>query len=415
MKSESLLIRNVLKAGTEQSYDILIQDAKIAQIAPANSLDGADKCIDGTGKIILPGLCDLHAHLGQPGNEARERIANATAAARSGGILCLQAMPDSSPMMDNAAQVTSFHELCDQFACIDVIPSGCVTKNGEGEEQAAYDSLRNKGVRFITDADHVPTNLLLLHRAMQYAGELGLTFALRGDVPQLTAKATCTPSPTAYILGLVASPPCAEEIGTEAIIRLSQDAGAKLHIQCVSTSGSVDIIRRSKQSHPALSAEVALHHLLYTHEDIQDFDTNFKTQPPLRERKDIEAILHGLKDGSIDCIVSDHSPCTPFEKKQDFIIAPAGMIALDFFLPTLYTKLITPGLLSWENILQACCVNPRRLLGLADINLEVGAPATQFILFDPTHSELIEANSLHSRARNSPLIGNTLQGKVIPL
>ena len=234
----SVLIRNARTADGSAPVDLLVSGGVIAAKAPAGTLpeDAAERVLDASGKLVLPGLFDLHAHLCQPGREDKERVATATAAALHGGVTGLMAM-------------------------VEVIPSGCLTKGDGGEEQASYDSLRAKGVRFITDGDRAPDNMLLLYRAMQYASNLNLTFALRGDVPSLTAKATMHPGTTSYRLGLTGSPSCAEEIGMETIIRLSVDTGNSLHVQTVSTAGSVDILRRCKPVTAGLSAETALHQL----------------------------------------------------------------------------------------------------------------------------------------------------------
>lgn len=207
--------------------------------------------------------------------------------------------------------------------------------------------------------------MLLLYRAMQYASNLNLTFALRGDVPSLTARAAMHPGTTSYRLGLMGSPSCAEEIGLETIIRLSVDTGNSLHVQTVSTAGSVDILRRCKRKTAGLSAEAALHHLLFTHEDVGRYDTCYKTLPPLRDQSDVDALIAAVNDGTIDCIVSDHTPCTPFSKLQDFVVAPQGMIALDTFLPAIYQYLVEPGKMSWQTVVRACSDAPRRLMGLA--------------------------------------------------
>ncbi|XBD74680.1 hypothetical protein ABFY27_01240 [Akkermansia massiliensis] len=178
----SVLIRNARTADGSAPVDLLVSGGVIAAKAPAGTLpeDAAEKVLDASGKLVLPGLFDLHAHLCQPGREDKERVATATAAALHGGVTGLMAMPDIDPVMDNAAQITTFMEICRTDALVEVIPSGCLTKGDGGEEQASYDSLRAKGVRFITDGDRAPDNMLLLYRAMQYASNLNLTFALRG-------------------------------------------------------------------------------------------------------------------------------------------------------------------------------------------------------------------------------------------
>lgn len=255
----------------------------------------------------------------------------------------------------------------------------------------------------------------MLYRAMKYASELGLVFAIRGDVPDLTEKTYMHPGTTSYRLGLHGTPACAEEIGLEILIRMAADTGAKLHIQTVSTAEGVDIIRRAKARGQKITAEVALHHLLYTHEDVGNYDTTFKTVPPLREQKDCDALLKGIKDGTIDCIVTDHTPCTPFSKKQDFINAPQGMVALDTFLPALYTYLVKTGKLGWEEIIRTCCTNPADIANPYDTEEDVPTVAP-LLLFDPTASRIVTEDTLNCGTLNTPLLGTSLSGRVtLPL
>ncbi len=409
----SILIRNACIVNGDKPVDILIHGGVIEEIAKAGTLpvDTAEMVIDAADKTVLPGMFDVHAHLCQPGGEDKERIKTATAAALHGGVTGLMAMPDTSPVMDNAAQITTFMDICRKDALVQVIPSGCLTRGDEGQEQASYDSLRAKGVKFITDGDRAPDNMLLLYRAMQYASSLELTFALRGDVPALTSKAVMHPGTTSYYLGLVGAPACAEEIGLETIIRLSVETGNALHVQTVSTAGSVEILRRCKPQTAGLSAEVALHHLLFTHEDVGRYDTAYKTVPPLRDQADVDALIEAVNDGTIDCIVSDHTPCTPFSKLQDFISAPHGMIALDTYLPAIYQYLVEPGKMSWQTIIRACSDAPRKLMGLAPVTIAEGQ-AANLVVFDPAGESPVTAETLRSRARNTPFLGQTLKGKV---
>ncbi len=377
----SVLIRNARLTDGSAPADLLFSGGVITTKAPAGTLleSAAEKALDASGKLVLPGLFDIHAHLCQPGREDKERVATATAAALHGGVTGLMAMPDTEPVMDNAAQITTFMEICRTDALVEVIPSGCLTKGYGGEEQ--------------------------------YASNLNLTFALRGDVPSLTARAAMHPGTTSYRLGLMGSPSCAEEIGLETIIRLSVDTGNSLHVQTVSTAGSVDILRRCKRKTAGLSAEAALHHLLFTHEDVGRYDTCYKTLPPLRDQSDVDALIAAVNDGTIDCIVSDHTPCTPFSKLQDFVVAPQGMIALDTFLPAIYQYLVEPGKMSWQTVVRACSDAPRRLMGLAPVSLEEGAPVN-LVVFDPEGETPVTDETLRSRARNTPFLGKTLKGKV---
>ena len=188
-----------------------------------------------------------------------------------------------------------------------------------------------------------------------------------------------------------------------------------MHVQSVSTAEGVEIIRRAKAAGCRLTAEVALHHLLFTHEDIGEYDTNYKTLPPLRDRSDAEALLAGVKDGTIDCIVSDHTPCTPFAKKQDFTTAPQGMCLLDHFLPTLYTRLVQPGKLTWEELVRACCVNPCSI-AVPDVMNPAEPEGMPLLLFDPETSTVVSEENLPCGTLNTPLLGQTLCGGVtLPL
>ncbi len=360
------------------------------------------------GAVWLPGLFDLHMKITQRGKSTRQVVKAASDAALQGGVLGMLVMPTKTHCFDNVAQIDSFNDSVLQYADsdIDMYPAGALSKNLEGVQQAPYDTLKDRGIRIISDAEYLPNSLLMLHRVMKYVAETGLIVALRGDIACLTENCCVTPSTTSYDLGLHGAPPCAEEIGTETIIRLARDAGARLHIQTVSTAESVDIIRRAKAAGQDISAEVALHHLLYTHEDIGDYNTSFKTVPPLRHEADRKALIKGVKDGTIDCIVSDHTPCSPFDKKQDFPTAPQGMITLDHFLPLIYTNLVKTGELTWEEVINACSTKPASLA----VGCKNELPP---IVFLPEVSSCITAETLPTGTLNSPILGQTLKGGIL--
>ena len=361
--------------------------------------------IDATNQFILPALVDMHAKVSQPGKSSSLAIKLASEAARQGGIGSMLVMPTKSHSFDNHADLDSFRDAVKEQSCIHMCPAGHISIGGKGEQQAPYDTLAARGVRILSDAEHSPSNLLMLQRAMRYIAELGLCMAIRGDVAALSHMGSMHHSETSYKLGLHGIPACAEEIGIETLIRLAKDTKAKLHIQTVSTAEGVRILQRAGDS---VSAEVALHHLIFSHEDIADYDTSFKTQPPLRDKSDREALLAAIKEGSIDCIVSDHTPCAPFAKKQDFHTAPQGMLGLDTFLPAIYSKLIKTDKLSWAEVIRACSSRPAEIL--------YGHEAHDFIrpliLFNPNVSRSIEASDLPSRCINSPFLGAELLGEV---
>lgn len=389
---------------------ILIRDAEMAPAGTMNIPAGA-RCIDAAGKLVLPALFDMHAKVEVPGRSKREAVSRTGQAAAQGGVWGMLIMPTKGFMFDNYATLDSFRDAVHQRSAADMIPAGCITQGMDGIHQAPYNTLAARGVNILSDSDKVPSDLLMLHRAMKYVAELGLTFAIRGDVPALSANTYMHPGCTSYALGLHGTPACAEEIGIEILLRLARDAGAKLHIQTVSTAEGVQSIRDAKAAGQQVTAEVALHHLLYTHENVGDYDTTFKTVPPLRETKDTEALLAGVKDGTIDCIVTDHTPCTPFDKKQDFVSAPQGMTALDTFLPALYTHLVKPGKLSWSELVRACCVAPVSIVDPHDSDDDTpeGIP---LLMFDPESVSTITPESLVCGALNNPQLGQQLYGQV---
>lgn len=397
--------------------DIPLQDVR--KITPGGTMDipSGARVIEAKGKLLLPALFDMHAQIEIPGRSKRECIMRAGEAAVRGGVWGMLVLPSPAFCFDNAAALDSFREAVSQRSAAEMSPACCISKGMKGEQQAPYNTLATtRGVSILTDGQRYPANTLMLYRAMQYAGELGLTFAVRGDVPALSEHTYAHPGATAYRLGLHPTPPCAEEIGIETLIRMAEATGAPLHLQLVSTAESVSIIRRAKaRGTVKLTAEVALHHLLYTHENIGNYDTVYKTVPPLRDQKDREALLEGVKDGTIDCIVTAHTPCTPFSKKQDFITAPEGMVGLDTFLPALYTHLVKPGLLSWADVVRACCVRPAQIAAPRDIEEDLPV-STPLMLFDPEFEFTVNEETLPCGTLNTPLLGSKLHGAVtLPL
>ncbi len=383
-------------------------------IAPAGEMQipAGARVIDASGKLVLPALFDLHACINLEGHSKRESIYRAGQSANHGGVWGMLVMPSRGFVFDNAATLDSFDDAVSQRSFATMVPAGCISEGMAGTQQAPYNTLAARGVTILSDGANTPSDLLMLYRAMKYAAEMELTFAIRGDVPALSRNTYAHPGTTSYKLGLHGTPACAEEIGIETLIRLAKDAGAKLHIQTVSTAEGVNIIRRAKASGMQnLTAEVALHHLLYTHENIGDYDTTFKTVPPLRDRSDCEALLEGVKDGTIDCIVTDHTPCLPFAKKQDFVSAPQGMVALDTFLPAIYTHLIKPGKLSWADVVRACCTAPVSIVNPYDREEDVPV-AAPLLLFSPAEEQLVTPESLCCGTLNSPLLGTKLCGSV---
>ncbi len=398
--------------GAEGLSAALLAGTPTPHAAPAGQLpipSGAMNVADAAGKLLLPAFFDLHTHIDLPGRSKREAIIRAGQAAKNGGVWGMLVMPSRTFTFDNTPALDSFYEMVDIRSAAEMVAAGCISQGMAGEQQAPYNTLAARGVTMLSDGGHYPASLLMLYRAMKYAAELGLTFALRGDLPAISGNTCIHPGTTSYALGLHGTPPCAEEIGIETLLRLAEDAGVKLHLQTVSTARGVESIRRAKERGQAVTAEVALHHLLYTHEDVGEYDTNYKVLPPLRERTDTEALLAALKDGTIDCIVTDHMPCTPFAKKQDFTTAPQGTVGLDTFLPAVYTHLVRPGKLSWAEAIRACSTNPARIAGMDAQEAPSSAP---LLLLDPEASFTLTPAHLACGTLNTPLLGQVLHGTI---
>lgn len=394
------------------SADILIRDGIITKVAPGLPDPGDARVIDCAGRILCPGFFDAHVHLREPGHEQKENIATGSEAAINGGITGLVMMPNTSPALDSGAAVTAVLESGRRHSRIPIFTSGCVSKNREGKEMAGIDGMRAAGVKMLTDDGDTTSNPSLLYRAMQYASEFGMFFASHCEVPELAGSRALNDGPTAYKLGIAGSPACAEEIIIDRDIRLAHASGAHIHIQHVSSKMGMETIRWWKsRGDVKVTAEVSPHHLLFTDEDIGDFDTHYKMNPPLRTKADNEALLEGLLDGTFDLIATDHAPHTPFEKSQDFISAPNGITGLDTAVVSLYHFFIKEGKFGWDTLVKKYSAEPRRLMSLPVSTIAAGQPA-DLILFNPDATSSFTKDFMKSKSHNTPFLNKTLEGRV---
>lgn len=409
---ERVLIRNVkvVSPGAETAVrDVLMTQGRWS--FPGQPVQDV-RVIDGTGKVLLPGLYDLHAHLREPGREDSETIAGGCEAALAGGFTGLTAMPDTSPPVDNGGMVHSLREIAARTARIPIEVAGCITKGRLGQELAEIGEMQSRGAVMITDDPDPVSNPQVLRRALQYARDLNVLVATTCDVRELSGAGAMHEGPVSYRLGLPGLPACAEEIGMARDIRLAQSCGSRIHIRGISTARSVETIRRYKSEGMALTVEVFPHHLLFTDEAVGDYDPVFKVKPPLRPEADRQALLQAVRDGVIDVLATDHTPHTWFEKTRDFGSAPFGMTGLATALPALHHHLIAPGLLSWEVLVERFAAAPRRLLGLDVPVIAEGSPINA-VLFDPAAKVTVSPAALRSRSCNTPFLNQTLDGAVV--
>jgi dihydroorotase len=412
----SLLIQNA-RIASENSpslteADLLFADGIIQQVGKGLHAPAGTRVLDAAGRILMPGMFDAHVHFREPGFEAKETIATGTESAINGGITGVVMMPNTSPAIDSPQIVSQVLESARKNARIPVYTSGCVTKGRQGKELASIDGMRALGVRMLTDDGDTTGDPAVLYRAMQYATEFGMFFASHCEVPELAGPRALNCGAMSYRLGIKGSPACAEEIIIDRDIRLAHATGAHIHIQHVSSKLGMETIRWWKQRGDVrVTAEVAPHHLLFTDEDIGDFDTHYKMNPPLRTRADNDALLEGLLDGTFDLIATDHAPHTPFEKSQDFVTAPNGITGLDTALVSLHHYFVATGKFGWDLVVKRYSAEPRRFMGLPAVSIEPGQPVN-LVLFDPDKETTFTKDFMKSKSQNTPFLDKSLRGHV---
>ena len=391
--------------------DVLVEDGIVKAMAEALPAQDGARVVDCEGQVIMPALFDAHVHFREPGQTHKEDIASGTEAAINGGITGVVMMPNTSPAIDSAAVVKMVLDKAREVSRIPVYTSGCITKGREGKELAAIDGMREAGVTMLTDdGDAVPNSNLLL-QAMRYASEFEMFFASHCEDPALAGPRAMNEGRKSYELGIDGTPACAEELFIDRDIRLAHAANARIHIQHVSSRLGMETIRWWREMGAKVTAEVAPHHLLFNEEDIGDFDTNYKMNPPLRLAEDNTALLQGLKDGVFDMIATDHAPHTAFEKSQDFVSAPNGLMGLETALVSLYDRFIQKGELSWDLIVKRYSAEPRRLMGLPAVPIKEEERA-ELIVFDPNSSTTFDRKFIQSKAVNTPFYEKTLAGQI---
>lgn len=411
-----LLLRNARIASesspTLLSADVCIRDGIIQKIAPNQINDDGAVEIDCQNQILCPGFFDAHVHFREPGQEQKETIATGSEAAINGGITGIVMMPNTSPALDSGAAVSAVLASAQRSSRIPIYTSGCVTKDREGKEMAAIDGMRAAGVKMLTDDGDTTLNPSLLYRAMQYATEFGMFFASHCEVPELAGPRALNDGQTSYRLGIAGSPACAEEIIIDRDIRLAHATGSHIHIQHVSSKMGMETIRWWKsRGDVKVTAEVSPHHLLFTDENIGDFDTHYKMNPPLRSKADNLALLEGLLDGTFDMIATDHAPHTPFEKSQDFVSAPNGITGLDTAVVSLYHYFIKEGKFGWDTLVRKYSAEPRRLMSLPVPSIAEGQSA-DMVLFNTEATSTFTKDFMKSKSQNTPFLDKTLNGRV---
>jgi dihydroorotase len=419
--------------------DILILNGKISAVGKNLSAKAPKeiKRFDAAGKIIFPGLIDLHVHFREPGHTAKENIASGTAAAACGGFTSVVCMPNTSPTIDNSGTVALINERAVEKGVVNVFVTGAITKNIAGEELAPIGSLKKAGVVAITDDGHCIQNNELMRRACEYARMFDLPVMDHCQDYSLVTDGVMHEGYWSTALGLRGSPSAGEELIVARNILLAELTGTKIHCQHLSAAGSVALLREAKKRGVPVSGEACPHHFTLTDAAIAGsekfwaddgkilaksqtgefpewpaYDTNFKMNPPLRSARDREAILEGLADGTIEILCSDHAPHCDYEKEVEFDHAPFGITGLETELALSLMQLVHTKRISLADMIAKFTVNPARLLNLNKGTLNIGADA-DVTVFDPDCEWVFQAGDSASKSKNSPFFGWKLKGKAV--
>ncbi len=396
--------------GVDVIQDVLVTNGRIAKLGGGLKAPAATETIDATGKVVCPGLIDMHVHLREPGREEDETIATGTAAALAGGVTSVACMPNTEPAIDTQAAAEFVHLQAQRARNANVFPVGAVTKGREGKELAEIGGLVEGGAVGFTDDGSPVVNSEIMRRAMEYCKMFDKAVLSHSEDLELSKNGVMNEGFESMRLGLRGYPAVAEEVMVYREIALARLTGARVHILHVSSAGSVELVRRGKEQGVRVTGEACPHHFTLTDECLRTYDSNFKMSPPLRTRLDVEAILDGLRDGTIDVLSTDHAPHAPEKKMRELDQAPNGIIGLETFLPICIKGLIEPGVLSWPKMLEKMTINPARVLGIDRGTLRPGAVADVTII-DPDVEWTIDPHQFRSKSRNCPFAGWKVRGR----
>jgi dihydroorotase len=397
--------------------DVRIDGESIGAIGTRGSLaaEGAH-VVAGAGRVLLPGLVDLHTHLREPGREDAETVATGSAAAALGGFTAVHAMANTEPVADTAGVVEQVWHLGQQAGLVDVFPVGAVTVGLRGERLAELGAMADStaGVRVFSDDGRCVSDAVLMRRALEYVKAFDGVIAQHSQEPRLTADAQMNEGELSGRLGLRGWPAVAEEAIIARDVLLADHVGSRLHVCHVSTAGSVEIIRWAKSRGIAVTAEVTPHHLLLTEDLATSYDPVFKVNPPLRRPADVAAVREALADGTIDIVATDHAPHPVEDKECEWNVAAFGMLGLEQALAVVIETMVAPGLLDWAGVADRLSSAPARIGRRTGHGtpVEVGQPAN-LVLVDPWARRPVDPAASASRSRNNPYAGRDLPAPVV--
>src|SRR5438309_6573464 len=393
--------------------DLVIANGRIAEQSAIRNQKSAIEEIDATGLIVAPGLIDMHVHLREPGFAHKETIASGAAAAAAGGFTTIVCMPNTLPVADNPSTITWIRDRARDTASVHVLPTGAISKNLEGLELAPIASIVQSGVIAITDDGKCVQNHELMRRAVEYARMVGLPVLDHCQDYNLVGNGVVHEGYWSTLLGLAGWPAAGEEAIVLRNILLAELCDHRIHCQHISAAGSVRLLREARTRGVKISGEVCPHHIALTDEAIQNFDTNFKINPPLRSQRDVDALLEGIADGTLSVLCSDHAPHADFEKEVEFDAAPFGIVGLETELGIFIDLLVHKhGKINIGRLIEMYTIEPARLLKIDAGTLSPGA-AADVTLIDPDLEWTVQIDTLQSASRNSPFDGWKLKGRAV--
>lgn len=399
--------------GLDEQADLLIEKGRVKAIGK-NLEETGQAVLYADGLVVTPGFIDLHVHLRDPGQEWKEDIASGTMAAAAGGVTSVCAMPNTNPVVDNHTVVEYILRKAEREGKVNVFPIGAITKGQKGEELAEIGDMARAGIKAISDDGKPVANAEIMRLALQYAGMFNLPVISHAEDPNLAADGVMNLGPVATILGLRGIPAAAEEVMVARDLILAEMTGARLHVAHVSTAGAVNLIRQAKKRGVRVTAEATPHHFSLTEAAVREsgYDTNTKVNPPLRSQRDLEAVIEGLKDGTIDAIATDHAPHHRDDKEVEYNYAAFGISGLETLLPLVLTKLVAPGHLTLAQAVALLTSGPAKVLGLDRGTLSPGSWG-DVTVFDPEAVIIVRARDFYSKGKNTPFDGWQLQGKIV--
>ncbi len=409
----TLLLKNGTVVDPSQDLDqvkldVLIEDGHVSELGQVDARQEWE-VVDLAGCLVVPGFIDMHVHLREPGREDKETIESGSRAAAAGGFTSILCMPNTQPVNDSSSITRFIIEKAHRLGLVNVHPCGAISKGSKGEELAEIGEMVEAGAMAISDDGHPVENSQLMRRALEYSRIFGIPVIDHCENPALAAGGCMNEGVTSTRLGLPGMNRTAEELDVVRDIILARTTGGHAHIAHLSTAESLDWIRQAKEQAIPVTCEITPHHFILQDEHIGSYDTNYKMNPPLRESRDVEAMLEGLRDGSIDCIATDHAPHTALEKDTTFDDAANGVIGMECAVSLAWEFLVKKEIVTVTRLVELLSINPSRILRLERGTLKGGSPADVTVI-DPDRKVTVDVGSFHSLSRNCPFDGWELQG-----